>query len=272
MLKENGEFDLSTNFKYDKEWADEIFKGLLTNQKNIYEYAVSNNLEDKYFKNLNILKKKADQYDPYADQEDEDVITCKYFNAYNLMYEYVPSKNLWGEEKPFVFKDEFERISKFFGVNRALANKVVTTPYLVPTPPENITAAITVLSSKVEFDWKNDNPLVIASKISSYITAIQPLMDGNHRTSHAIIHYYLGQAGLPSILRKKHLQEHCLGFSVFEKRAIVEDDLNDLISYFYYNIAERQNELCLSLGVQPEHILENYFPCSKDNDIEKVSF
>ena len=266
MLKPNGEFDLNTKFEYDKEWANEIYQELIDNQKAIQDYAASNNLEEKYLNSMNILKKRALQYDAYAEQTDE-MILCKYFNAYNLMYEYTPSKNLWGEEKPFDFKNEFERISKIFGINRALANKVVTTPYLVPVAPENITAAITVLGSKVDFEWNKDNVLVLASKITAYLTAIQPLIDGNHRTSHAIIHYYLGKAGLPSILRKKHLEEHCLGFSIFEKRAIVNDDLNDLIAYFYYNILERQREICFSLGVSPEQIIKSLIPCTEDQEI-----
>ena len=258
MLKENGEFDLNTKFEYDAELIDMFYQDLVNNQKAIYDYAIANGLEDTYNKNMNILKKPASKYDPYAEQTDEMEL-YKYFNAYNLMYEYTPARNLWGEEKPFDFKDEFERISKVFGINRAIANKMVTTPYFVPIAPENITAAITVLASKVDFEWSNDNVLVLASKITAYLTAIQPLMDGNHRTSHAMIHYYLGKAGLPSILRKKHLQEHCLSFSIFEKRAILDNELTDLAIYFYYNILERQCELCKSLGVDHNSIIKCFY-------------
>jgi len=268
MLKANGQFDLNTKFVYDKEWSDEIYQQLLDNQKAIKNYAIQHKLEDIYNDNVNVFQKRADAFDPYANQEDEEVKTNRYFNAYNLMYKYTPYKNLWGQEKPFIFNEEFERVSKFFGINRGIANKVVTTPYFVPIEPENISSALTQLGIKIDFEWNNDNALVLMSKIVPYITAIQPLLDGNHRASHAMIHYYLGKAGLPSILRKKHLKEHYLGYSIFEKNAIVNDDINDLIAYYYYNILERQEQLCNLLGVEPKQILRSEIYSVPDEEID----
>ena len=267
MLKQNGEFDLNTKFTYDKEWSDEIYQQLLDNQNAIREYAEKHNLQKEYLDSVNVFKQRAEQYDPFADQEDEEMKTNRYFYTYNLMYEYTPSRNLWGQEKPFIFNEELEKISKTFGISRAMANKVVTTPYFVPVSPENISSALTQLACKIEFEWNNDNPLVLVSKIIPCVTAIQPLLDGNHRASHAMIHYYLGKAGLPSITRKKHLKEHYLGYSIFEKNAIINDDINDLIAYYYYNILERQEQICQTLGVDHKTILKSQIYCVPDEEI-----
>lgn len=268
MLLQNGEFDLNTEFTYDKAWSDEIFCQLIENQKSIHEYAVAHNLEDEYNENMNIFKKRAENYDPFANQEDDEVKTDRYFNTYNSMYEYQPYRNLWGEEKPFSFYDEFCRVSKTFGIDRSLADKVVMAPYFVPLASDKIVAALTKLQHNIENVWKDDNCIVLIAKIVPYVTAIQPLLDGNHRASHAMIQYYLGKAGLPSIKRNKHLKEHYLGYSIFEKNAIVNGDINDLIAYYYYNVLERQEDLCKKLGIEPKNILKSDIYCVDDQEID----
>lgn len=267
MLLENGEFDLNTEFTYDKKWSDELYKQLIANQKNIHEYAISNNLENEYNKSLNCFKERAERYNPYANQEDEEVKTDRYFNTYNSMYEYQPKRNLWGEEKPFSFLDEFTRVSKTFGIERSLTDKLVMAPYFVPVANHKINDALSRLQFNIEFKWNNDNYLVLIAKIIPFITAIQPLLDGNHRASHSMIHYYLGKAGLPSIKRNKHLEEHFLGYSIFEKNAIINNDLNDLIAYYYYNILERQEQMCKTLGINPREVLKSDIYCIEDKEI-----
>lgn len=279
LVGESGEFDLETTFIYDKEWSDILFHELLANQAAIKAYASqSPDLQKLYDENINVFQKEADKYDPYAEnQQDENFKTAKYSYVYSSMYNFTPSRDLFGREKPFNFIEEFERISTTFGVDRSRADITVTTPYFVPIAPQNIKPALLRLADKLEFEWNNDNPLVIISKMVPYITAIQPLNDGNHRASHAMLQYYLGKAGLPSILRKKGLNEHYNAYTLFEKNAIVGSSLNgnengnnidDLIAYYYINVLERQEELCHILGVDPRMILVSKTRSAPDEPID----
>ena len=264
MLNSYGEFDLNTEFVYDKEWADELYQTLLTNQEIIKTYVKEHNLVKEYRNSMNLFRERAKRYNPYLNQEDDEVKTDRYFYVYTSMYEYKPKTNLWGQAKPFSFYEEVERVSKTFGLNRSLAGKEVRTPYFNPIASDKINGALGILGANVEFVWNNDNPLVLISKIVPTLTAIQPLVDGNHRTSHAMIQYYLGKAGLPAIARNKHLKEHYKAYTIFEREAIVNDDINDLIAYYFYNIAERQEQICKELGISPNMIFNGRKFCVED--------
>ena len=264
MLNSYGEFDLNTEFVYDKEWADDLYQTLLTNQDIIRTYVKENGLLKEYRDSMNVFKKRAKKYNPYLNQEDDEVKTNRYFYIYDSMYEYKPKTNLLGQAKPFSFYEEVERVSKTFGVNRALVGKEIRTPYFNPISSDRIHGALGNLGANVEFVWNNDNPFVLISKIVPTLTAIQPLVDGNHRTSHAIIQYYIGKAGLPAIERNKHLKEHYKAYTLFEREAIVNNDINDLIAYYFYNIAERQEQMCRELGISPKSILSGRTVCVED--------
>lgn len=267
MLDKEGRFDLNTEFTYDKEWADEMYQVLINNQKLIKKYVKENDLIKQYNASMNIFKTRAKNYNPYANQEDDEVKTDRYFYIYDSMYNYQPKKNLWGKEKPFVFQEEMERVSATFGVSRALSKKEIVTPFFTPIESDKIGVALNKLSANVEFVWNNDNPLALISKIVACITAIQPLNDGNHRTSHAMIQYYIAKAGLPSIERNKHLREHYIAYTKFERNAIRSGDINDLIAYFFYNILERQEQMCVELGSSPKEILNGRTFCVSDEKI-----
>lgn len=269
MLLENGKFDINSNFTYDKSWADDIFYELLENNRKIYEYAKAHNLENKLDKCFNVFKERAERYDPYNEnqQDEEEVKTDKYFSVYNSMYEYKPLKNLWGQEKPFSFTNEFDRVASTFGLKRNLIDKAIITPYFVPLDSDEITNALFNLERRLEFEWQAENPLAIISKIVPYITAVQPLVDGNHRASHAMIQYYLGKTGLPSITRNKHLKEHYEAFTNFEKDAILTGNINDLIAYYYYNVLERQEQICSELGALPQDVLTSKAHSTPDKEI-----
>lgn len=267
MLLENGEFDINSTFTYDRDWADELFFELLANNKRILETAKANGLEEEFYKAQNIFKDRANLYDPYANQEDDEVKTNKYYATYDSMYDYVPLKNLWGQEKPFVFSEAFDKVAATFGTKRNYVDKVIIAPYFVPLASDKIGMALTNLDNKIEFEWNDDNPLVLISKIVPYLTAVQPLLDGNHRASHAMLQYYLGKAELPAILRNKHLQEHYEAYTNFEKEAITTGSIDDLIAYYYYNILERQTQICKELGFNPDNVLTSKLKSIPDKEI-----
>lgn len=274
LLRKGGEFDLNTQFNYDEQWANEIYQQLLDNQKAIKNYAQHNEtLQKIYDDNLNVFQTEADKYDPYAENQlDDNVKTSKYFYTYTSMYKHVSPKDLFGREKPFDFLNEFSRVSKTFGIDRSLSKTVVTTPYFIPTSPEQINNALLRLANRIEFEWNNDNPLVLISKMVPFITAIQPLSDGNHRASHAMLQYYLGKAGLPSILRKKDLREHFQGYSIFERNAIENDTIDDIIAYYWYNVLERQEQICEMLVKEnQDHLLKTIINENKEKVLELLS-
>ena len=254
MLIKDGDmrgcFDMKAPFKYDKEQANLLYYDLLADQIKIEGWAKANGKLEEYKKAMNLFADMASKFDALANNSGGKNLTAKYANAYNELYTYVPRTNLWGEEKPFDFLQEFDRYSKVFGVPRNLAKKEITTPYFVPTPSDRITSELAQLGYDLSETWKDDNPLVKLSKMEVCLTAIQPLTDGNHRTSHAFIQYYLGRAGLPSINRNKHLKEHYESFLMFEKDAILNSNLGNLIMYYYYNIRERQEAICKKIGVR----------------------
>ena len=272
MLIQDGEmrgcFDIKAPFKYDKEQSNLLYYDLLADQKKIESWARNNGKLEEYNKAMNLFANMAAKYDPLANNETGKGLTSKYANAYNELYTYVPHTNLWGEEKPFDFLQEFSRYSKVFGIPRNLAKKEITTPYFVPTPCEHINRMMSHLAYNLAEGWKDDNNLVKLTKMEVCLTAIQPLTDGNHRTSHAFIQYYLGRAGLPSINRNKHLKEHYESFLMFEKDAILNSNLDNLIMYYYYNIRERQEEICKKIGVRVNSLIGQ--PIAIDDEVINI--
>lgn len=258
MLIQDGEmrgcFDIKAPFQYDKEQSNLLYYDLLADQKKIESWAKNNGKLEEYNKAMNLFAEMAAKYDPLANNESGKGLTSKYANAYNELYTYVPHTNLWGEEKPFDFLTEFSRYSKVFGIPRNLAKTEITTPYFVPTPCEDINRMMSHLAYNLAEGWNDDNNLVKLAKMEVCLTAIQPLTDGNHRASHAFIQYYLGRSGLPSINRNKHLKEHYESFLIFEKEAILNSKIGNLIMYYYYNIRERQEDICKKIGA-PVHNL-----------------
>ena len=210
----------------------------------------------------------AEEYNPYVTDTEEN-LTRKYAYIYTSMYDH-KNTDIFGREKPFEFLPEFTRYCTAFGIQRSLSGNLITTPYFIAPDSSEINSLMTTLWYKIDFEWQNDNTLAKLSKIQACISAIQPLNDGNHRAGHAMAQYYLGQSGLPAIVRKKFLEEHNLAFSIAEKTAIVDSDLNDLILYNFYNILERQHEICDELNIPQDKIFAGKFnfPIMEDKPLQ----